>query len=82
MPPELLGPLGLTVGALLAVGALGRVIMVLWRDHLRADQDDRDQRDRAQSLADKAIEGMGELSDAWRERDAYDAARARRTDRR
>jgi hypothetical protein len=80
-PETLLGPLGLTIGALFGIVGLARVIVVLWRDHLRADQDDRDQRDRAQSLANKAIEGMGELADAWRERDAYDAQRQRRSDR-
>lgn len=40
MPPELLGPTGLLVGALLVIGAL-------WREHLKADQDDRTQRDTA-----------------------------------
>ena len=81
MPPEILGPTGALVAALAGVVALSRVIVVLWRDHLRADADDRAQRDHAQTLADKAIEGMGELADAWRERDAFDAQRQRRGDR-
>ena len=40
MPPELLGPLGLTV-------ALAFAVVALWRDHTRADADDRVQRDTA-----------------------------------
>ena len=38
MPPELLGPTGLLVALAFAVAAL-------WRDHVRADADDRSQRD-------------------------------------
>lgn len=54
MPPELLGPLGLTAAAVIAV-------IALWRDHLKADQDDRTQRDaafvdlRAQSAATNRV---------------------------
>jgi len=80
LPPELLGPLGLTVGALLAVGALGRVIQVLWREHLKADQDDRDQRDTSQSLAKAAIDAYTRLADAWEQRNRDDAERRRRND--
>ena len=40
MPPDLYGPLGLLIGLSVAVAAL-------WRDHLRADADDRTQRDAA-----------------------------------
>jgi len=83
VPPlsDLLGPSGALIGAFLAVVALVRVVIVLWRDHLEADRRDREQRDAAQALASKAIDGMGELADAWRERDAFDAERKRRTDR-
>lgn len=38
VPPELLGPAALTVGALIVVG-------VLWREHVRSDADVRKQRD-------------------------------------
>lgn len=44
MPPELLGPTGLLVAALLAVG-------VLWRAHERSDKDVRDDRDEWRDLA-------------------------------
>lgn len=59
MPPELFGPLGLLVALSLAVAAL-------WRDHVRADQDDRDQRDRWQAIAEKLV------ADAERRRRATD----------
>lgn len=77
---DLLGPTGALIGAVAGIVALARVVVVLWKAHLEADDRDRRQRDQAQSLAEKAIEGMGELADAWRERDAFDAARKRRDD--
>jgi hypothetical protein len=80
-PETLLGPLGLTIGALFGIVGLARVIVVLWRSHLEADERDRRQRDIAQALAEKAIDGMGELADAWRERDVHDAERRRVGDR-
>lgn len=40
MPPELLGPTGLLVACIGVIGAL-------WREHLKADADDRVQRDKA-----------------------------------
>lgn len=55
MPPEVLGPLGLTVGAVVAV-------IVLWRDHLRADADDRAQRDWAMGLVQR-------MAEAWEKRE-------------
>jgi hypothetical protein len=80
MPPELLGPTGLTVAALAGIAALGRVIQVLWREHLRADKDDRDQRDVAQRIAEKAVSGLGEMADAWEQRNHDEAARRRKSD--
>jgi hypothetical protein len=40
VPAEILGPFGLGIAAIAVVG-------VLWREHLRADVDDRAQRDAA-----------------------------------
>lgn len=44
----LLGPAGALVGAV-------AVIAVLWREHLKADKDDRDQRDRALGLVEGIV---------------------------
>lgn len=80
MPPELFGPLGLTVGALLAVGALGRVIKVLWDKHLEADAEDRRQRDDTFALLKDAVDGTKRLAAALEARNRRDAARQRKTD--
>jgi hypothetical protein len=80
-PSDLTGPSAALFLLTAFVVGLARVVLILWHDHLRADLDDRAQRDRAQELADKAIAGMAELADAWRERDAHDAERRRRGDR-
>ena len=56
MPADLYGPLGLLIGLSLAVGAL-------WRDHMRADADDRAQRD-------VALAGWREQTAATREQTA------------
>jgi hypothetical protein len=80
VPPELLGPTGLTVGVVLGLVALARVIAVLWRIHLEADLDDRLQRDKAQELADKAIAAYDRLGAAWEERNRADAERQRKSD--
>ena len=74
MPPDaLLGPLALLVGSLLAVG-------VLWREHMKADQDDRDQRDKALALLEQSLANNKAAIAAWDKRTAADAARARRGD--
>lgn len=74
MPPELFGPQALLVAAL-------AVVAVLWRDHLRADQDDRAQRDRAQGIAEQAVGGLARMADAWEQRNREDASRRRQDDR-
>lgn len=56
MPAELLGPTGLLVGALIVIGAL-------WREHQRADQDDRTQRDTALTGWQNATTAVGKLTD-------------------
>lgn len=81
MPPELLGPTGLLIALLLAVAAL-------WRDHLRADADDRAQRDQAiagwqaqTAATDRVADATIALSEAIRARAQDDAARHRQEDR-
>lgn len=73
MPPEsLLGPVGVAVGALIVVG-------VLWREHLRADDEDRKQRDDALAANRKLEASVAELARAI-ETDTRDRANRRRTD--
>ena len=74
MPSEaLLGPLALLVAALIAVG-------VLWREHLKDDQDDRDQRDKALALLETSLANNKAAIAAWDRRTQSDAARKRRED--
>lgn len=73
MDPNLLGPLGLTVGALVAVG-------VLWRDHQRADADDRQQRDTAIAGWKEAAEATRDLAAAIRDDTARRAVQHRKDD--
>lgn len=56
MPSELLGPFALTAALLVTVG-------VLWRDHLRGDKDDRDQRDKALDIAHAQVEASNREAD-------------------
>ena len=57
----ILGPLGALVLAVALLVGLAKVVQVLWRDHLKADADDRHQRDtafddlRAQSVATGSV---------------------------
>lgn len=73
MSPDLLGPTALLVAALTAVG-------VLWREHLKADADDRTQRDKAITLLEVNLEATQRMARAWEERNKRDAARHRRDD--
>jgi 2-polyprenyl-6-methoxyphenol hydroxylase-like FAD-dependent oxidoreductase len=73
VPPELFGPVGLLVALSLAVRAL-------WLDHLRADQDDRDQRDRAIALAEGVVPTLKELAAAQAATNRDAAERHRRSD--
>ena len=72
MPPELLGPFGLLI-------ALGIAVGVLWRDHLRADADDRVQRDLAITGWKEATAAINRLSAAL-ERRNKNAAKGRADD--
>jgi len=82
VPPEaLLGPFALLAAALIAVG-------VLWREHLKADADDRTQRDLAtQNDADArellrlSLRNNADAIAAWNKRIEQDAERRRRADR-
>lgn len=58
MPPELLGPLGLTVA--LALAAAG-----LWREHLKSDADDRAQRDDALAMARDNVAATNRVADSY-----------------
>lgn len=73
MPDEIFGPHGLLVAAVLAIA-------VLWRDHLRADQDDRSQRDRALAGWELQAAATRDLAAAIEVKDRQDAARRRLAD--
>jgi hypothetical protein len=69
---------------LFIVGIIGvtaaRMLLVLWREHLKADQDDRDQRDRAIAIAEGLVPLIRQMANAWDARNRADAARRRRGD--
>lgn len=65
--PELLGPLGLLVAALTAVG-------VLWKLHLDADRRERTQTDDWKAIAQTSTANTTKLADALEERNRIDEA--------
>ena len=74
------------IGGMAAI-SFTRAILILWRENLRAQQDDRDGRNQALDLLDKALDGNREaaaasksMATAWDERNRIDAARRRRID--
>lgn len=73
MPPEVLGPVGLTIGLLVALS-------VLWREHVRSDEDDRKQRDIALEGWRAQTEATKRLADAIEKRNRADAERRRAGD--
>lgn len=65
----------------------GLALFSLWREHLKADLDDRQKRDQALDLLDKALDGNREaaaasktMAAAWDERNRAEAARRRKAD--
>jgi hypothetical protein len=68
------------IGALAGI-TFTRAILTLWREHLKADQDDRDQRDRAIALAESSVASNKAMAAAWEARNKLDAARHRRADK-
>ena len=84
---ELAGPTGALILLVAVTIVLGRVVVALWKEHLKADQDDRDQRDRAEAALDRVVDGIrlnaeatAALARAWDERNKDDAARHRAGD--
>lgn len=73
MPPELFGPAGLLVALLVAVAAL-------WRDHLRADAEDRKQRDNALAGWAAQTEATNRLATAIEQQSREQSERHRRAD--
>lgn len=56
--PDLLGPYALLVGVLIAVG-------ILWKDHQRADADDRTQRDEAFVIARSQVDATNRVASSY-----------------
>jgi maltose-binding protein MalE len=73
MPPELLGPAGLAVGALIAVAAL-------WREHTKSDQRERDLTNRALTGWEAQTAATNRLAEAVEEQAREHADRRRRGD--
>lgn len=73
MPDALLGPTAALVGAIIVIGTL-------WREHLRADAEDRRQRDEAIAEAREQLAVTERLTAALEARNRRDANRRRRED--
>lgn len=59
---------------------VARAFLILWREHLKADQDDRDERNRANDLLALSLANNKAAIAAWDRRTAADAARRRKED--
>lgn len=77
---QLVGPFGALVVLSFLVAGLAKAVQVLWADHKRADQDDRDQRDRALGLVEGIVPTLKELTAAQLEANRRAAASHRRDD--
>ena len=69
--------------------AAARAFVILWRDHLKADERDREQRDHAQANAEAtqellrlSLQNNAGAIEAWNKRNELEAARRRRSDTR
>ena len=80
IPSEVFGPAGALVLSIAVIAGLVKLAMILWKEHLKADQDDRDQRDRAIGLLEQLVPSVNRMADAWEARNKADAARRRRND--
>lgn len=80
-PEQLAGPTGAIIALVAVLAMAARVIQVLWKNHLEADQDDRDQRDLAQKLLGVSLQNNADAVAAWNRRNEQEAARQRRNDR-
>lgn len=80
VPPEVFGPTGALVLAVLGILGLVKVAQLLWSEHLKADADDRAQRDTALRLLETSLANNKAAIAAWDRRTASDAARHRRAD--
>jgi low temperature requirement protein LtrA len=75
------GPWTVLIFFVAVVGiVIGRTLQLLWREHLKADQDDRDQRDRAIAVVEALVPTIKQMANAWDARNRADAARRRRGD--
>jgi hypothetical protein len=77
---QLLGPAGALVAVIFGVVGLARVVQVLWKDHLRADSEDRTERDRNYDGWITQTRANEKLADAWEQRNRDEAARRRLSD--
>ena len=77
-PEQLAGPTGAIIALIAVLGIAARVIQVLWSDHLRADADDRTQRDTAIAGWREQTAATNRLAEAIEQRNARDA-RAKRS---
>jgi len=68
----------LFIGAIVAVGG-ARAIVILWRNHLEADAEDRRQRDDNFLLARDLADGTKRMAGAWEARNRRDE-RAKRAE--
>ena len=66
VPPDVYGPFGALVLLCIVAYILLKVIKELWLEHLRADADDRSQRDIAVAGWQAQTEATKELADAIR----------------
>ena len=80
VPDQLTGPVAALVLAILVIGGLVKAFKVLWTEHLKADQDDRDQRDKALALLETSLANNKAAVSAWDRRTAADASRHRKAD--
>ena len=83
----ILGPAGALVLALVILYIVGRVLLTLWKEHLAADERDRQQRDRAQAvsaevrdLLRQSLQNNADQVAAWNKRSDQEAARRRKSD--